>query len=158
MQTFPPDQVILIWLFEKAGSGKLFSVECTLTWTFIAWRRWVWLQQRIMVLMTDPSPVSLCGMQSTSVLLLWHAYIHTLTHIHHDITLCFNKSYLLSSASSLQGGFSIFFNVKSLRQTPLHSSESCFQGFIQVLTCTRKKCKQWQAGLLIVPVSLNHIT
>lgn len=83
----------VIW--ESREQGELFSPHCTLTWTFIAWRRWVWLQQRIMVLMTDPSAVSLCGMQSASLLLLWH---HTHTYTDCDITLGFNQSYLLGSA------------------------------------------------------------
>lgn len=75
--------------FEKAAECRQFLIAwCTLTWTFITWRWWVWLQQRIMFLMTDASTGSLCGIQLISALLLL-SNIHTRCYI----TSGLNQSY-----------------------------------------------------------------
>lgn len=150
---------LVIW-----ESRELFSAECTLTWTFIAWCRWVWLQQRIMVLMTDPSAVSLCGMQSASVLLLvWHTHKHTHTQTQPATLLYASIKATCWTLRRDQLSFKMIYLCCEKTSTRLHfTSESCLQGFTQVLTCIRKTSKQWQAALLIVPECifghLNHNT
>ena len=77
----------LIWLFEKAENAELFSAECTLTWTFNARCRWVWLQQRIMVLMMDPGAVSLCGGLPLCYCCETHSHTQRLLHYIHQSNL-----------------------------------------------------------------------